>query len=64
MKRNVNEMFSLNSEFNEFELQKLEERLETDPLAVGGLLDLFHPEAMACGSIDIYCPPLTCIRTE
>lgn len=34
------EMLSLNSEFSEFNLQKLEERLETDPLAVGGLLDL------------------------
>ena len=34
------EMLSLNSEFSEFSLQQLEERLETDPLAVGGLLDL------------------------
>lgn len=35
-----NEMVSLNSEFSEFDLQKLEERLETDPLAIGGLLDI------------------------
>lgn len=35
-----NEMVSLNSEFSEFNLQKLEERLETDPLAIGGLLDV------------------------
>lgn len=34
-----NEMISFNSEFSEFELQQLEERLETDPLAVGGLVD-------------------------
>lgn len=34
------EMISLNSEVSEFDLQQLEERLETDPLAVGGLLDL------------------------
>lgn len=34
------EMLSLNSEFSEFSLQQLEERLETDPLAVGGLLDI------------------------
>jgi hypothetical protein len=33
------ELFSLNSEFTEFNLQELEQRLETDPLAIGGLLD-------------------------
>lgn len=32
--------FSVNSDFSEFDLQQLEERLETDPLAVGGLLNL------------------------
>lgn len=42
---------SLNSEFGEFDLQELEQRLETDPLAVGGLLDLastkdLQPSAM------------------
>lgn len=35
-----NEMVSLNTEVTEFDLQQLEERLETDPLAVGGLFDL------------------------
>lgn len=30
---------SLNAEFSELELQKLEDRLETDPLAVSGLLN-------------------------
>lgn len=35
-----NEMVSLNSEFSEFSLQRLEERLETDPLAIGGLLNM------------------------
>lgn len=34
------ELVSLNSELSEFDLQNLEERLETDPLAVGGLLDV------------------------
>ena len=34
------EIFSVNSDFSEFDLQQLEERLETDPLAVGGLLNL------------------------
>lgn len=34
------DLVSLNSEFTEFNLQELEQRLETDPLAVGGLLNL------------------------
>jgi len=34
------ELVALNSELSEFDLQNLEERLETDPLAVGGLLDV------------------------
>ncbi|WP_455639156.1 hypothetical protein [Parabacteroides sp.] len=34
---NVN---SLNSEFSELDLQKLEDRLETDPLAISGLLNV------------------------
>lgn len=34
------ELVSLNSELAEFSLQELEQRLETDPLAVGGLLDM------------------------
>lgn len=39
--KKVNQEFeSLNSVFDEFSLQELEERLETDPLAVGGLIDL------------------------
>ncbi len=33
-------LVSMNTKFSEFDLQKLEKRLETDPLAVGGLLDL------------------------
>lgn len=64
MKKNENEMLSLNSEFSEFELQQLEVRLETDPLAAGGLLDLFQTAAMPCGDIHVNCPWLTCIKTE
>lgn len=37
---NKNEIISLNSEISEFQLRELEKRLETDPLAVGGLLDI------------------------
>ena len=34
------ELISLNSELSELYVEELEQRLETDPLAVGGLLDL------------------------
>ena len=34
------DLLSLNSVLTEFDLQELEERLETDPLAVGGLVEL------------------------
>lgn len=40
MEKEFNDMVSLNSEISEFDLQELEQRLETDPLGVGGLLDL------------------------
>lgn len=40
MRKEKDELISLNSEITEFDLQQLEERLETDPLAVGGLVDL------------------------
>lgn len=50
----------MNAKFSEFDLQKLEERLETDPLAVGGLLGLNS-------DIDLYghctgytCPGMSC----
>jgi hypothetical protein len=38
------EILSLNSDFSEFDLLQLEDRLETDPLAVGGLLDLVNED--------------------
>jgi hypothetical protein len=39
------EMVSLNEAANqEFFVEQLEERLETDPLMVGGLFDLFQQE--------------------
>lgn len=40
MEKNKEVLVSLNSEFTEFDLQSLEKRLETDPLAVGGFLNL------------------------
>ena len=43
----TDELVSLNSEYSEFDLQKLEERLETDPLAVGGLVDLVTTEQLS-----------------
>ena len=39
MKLREDELVSLNETFSEFNLQELEDRLETDPLAAGGLLD-------------------------
>ncbi|OUO49327.1 hypothetical protein B5F77_15000 [Parabacteroides sp. An277] len=52
------ELISCNSEFSEFALQQLEERLETDPLAVGGLVDLSYTDNITprCG-INL-CPNL------
>lgn len=52
------EIFSVNSDFSEFDLQQLEVRLETDPLAVGGLLDLASVDTPmpACGIFK--CPHL------
>ncbi len=41
-KERKDELVSLNDKlYDEFYLQELEERLETDPLLIGGLLDLF-----------------------
>lgn len=39
------ECLSLNSSLPKFEVKKLEERLETDPLAVSGLFDLKTDES-------------------
>ena len=47
IKMKTDELVSLNSEYSEFDLQKLEERLETDPLAVGGLVDLVTTEQLS-----------------
>lgn len=53
---NDKDLVSLNATFSEFNLQELEERLETDPLAVGGLLD------MGSSDIELYghCTGYTC----
>lgn len=40
MRKMKNEIVPMNSELTEFDLQELEQRLETDPLAVGGILNL------------------------
>lgn len=41
------EFISLNSELNEFNLEELEQRLETDPLAMGGLLELSSKDQLS-----------------
>lgn len=47
MKVNKEELRSLNQELPALYAEELEMRLETDPLAVGGLLDEIMP--LACG---------------
>lgn len=43
-----NEMVSLNETINQdFFVEQLEERLETDPLAVGGLFNFFEQEQIS-----------------
>lgn len=49
------EIFSVNSDFSEFDLQQLEERLETDPLVTGGLLDLVDDPAQLVGLNVLIC---------
>lgn len=49
-------LVSLNSEFDEFSLEKLEERLETDPLMVGGFVNLEMTEDYMSET----CPPFYC----
>ena len=54
------ELNSLNSELSEFDLEQLEERLETDPLGVGGLLDLASTQDLSqstgiVGDCECYC---------
>lgn len=48
------EMVSLNSELSEFNLQELEKRLETDPLAIGGLLDITSTSDLSSFSAEDY----------
>ncbi|MDR2410645.1 MAG: hypothetical protein LBE13_21385 [Bacteroidales bacterium] len=44
-----NELHSLNGQlYNEFFIQELESRLETDPLMVGGFIDSMAPSAADC----------------
>lgn len=40
MKNFKEQLVSLNTEVSEFDLKELETRLETDPLAVGGLFNV------------------------
>lgn len=44
-KRENNEILSLNSQLPQFFVEELEERLETDPLMIGGLLNVSGMEA-------------------
>lgn len=44
-KEEMDEIFSLNSQLPKFFVEELEERLETDPLMIGGLLNVSGMEA-------------------
>lgn len=49
------ELTSLNSVLSEFSLEQLEERLETDPLAVGGLLEISSSTDMSVSATSSGC---------
>lgn len=53
MSKNENELRSLNQELPTLYVEELENRLETDPLAVGGLLDEIMP--LKCETNDGSC---------
>ena len=60
------ELKSLNSEITEFDLVQLEERLETDALTVGGLVDLATTNQLpllhfADGECGIHCSGTACL---
>lgn len=42
--KDLKDLSALNSTLNEFAVEELEQRLETDPLAVGGLINLTSPD--------------------
>lgn len=50
------EFTPMNTELSEFFVEELEQRLETDPLIVGGLLDLFSSSHQGrAGSVQMAC---------
>lgn len=53
MNQEKDELVSLNSELTEFSLQELEQRLETDPLAVGGLLNIASSNEVSSSTIQL-----------
>lgn len=53
MNQEKEELVSLNSELTEFSLQELEQRLETDPLAVGGLLNIASSNEVSSSTIQL-----------
>lgn len=60
MKKEENqELVSLNSELSELHVQELEQRLETDPLAVG-LLDITDVSDDVLLKQKSFCPELHC----
>lgn len=60
MKKLSNRIISMNDEtFDELYIQELENRLETDPLVPGGLIELIQSDVTVCpcdGGEHIVCP--------
>lgn len=61
-KQGEEEILPLNQNlFNEFSIQELEERLETDPFLLNNLFNLNQYDVMGCSCNKIGgCPELTC----
>lgn len=62
IKRIDEKLVSLNTNFSEFNLQELENRLETNPLSIGGLLNLSSSEYDLYYDCNIYnCGEMICM---
>lgn len=58
------DLVPLNSKlFNDFSIEVLEERLETDPLMLSGLFDEIVPFCDQCKNGDLSCPNTNCADT-
>lgn len=54
------EFIPMNTELSDFFVEELEQRLETDPLIIGGLLDLFSTHNDQVGTVYMGCDINNC----